>query len=477
MFKYRPFVTIQNSHEFLTPYMSLANAASVKLLPLVKARQRMAWEAHVLENQKWVEEDLELRLAREARLIKAYEDGHGRRSLQDDEENHEDENALVSPYIKNYVGVDTSPRHWLPNWQYAPVIPNKWFINFNQLADEQFHREVVDSVLTLGKSVISKTQTFEPGLDFQSTKDFSFIQELLAAGGNGQYQPGEPIAYIHYPVFQSFAHQKDGDGNGSSSPSMTSPVVAVVSATVYWRSYLQNILPRGTNGIVAVIQNNEQAFTYIINGPEAVFQGMEDLHDPQYDSFMIETEYRAFERGTESARYSGVAVDDGSPFGAYVIRVYPSVVLEEDITTSDPWIYAVVVAVLMLTVVAVFVLYDWYVERRQRKVSSHADKSNAIITSLFPAKVRDQLFDLQESATGSPKKSTRIQNPLMPSLQRSNQLRGTGRHPHLIEDGEDVTRNPMVDREDDELNLYDGSLPIADFFPSCTVLFMDIAGT
>lgn len=449
-------MTIENSHEFLTPYLSLANAASIKVLPLVKARQRMAWELYARENQEWVGEDLYHRL--ESGGAGRHEGHSGARELL----RYADDSA-VSPYIKNYVGVDTSPTQWMPNWQYTPVIQNKWFINFNQLADAQFYREVVSSVLIMGKAVISKTEYFEPGLDFQSTKDFDFIEELLAAGGNGRYQPGEPIAYIHYPVRESLEHWDENKNSTSQNP-----VVAIVSATVYWRTFLQNILPEDTNGITVVIKNNEQAFSYIVNGPEAVYQGMGDLHDPKYDSYLIEAEYSAFQNGTESATYSGVAVDNDAILGSYRIVVYPSIVVQETYVTNDPWIYASVVAMLMIMVVAVFVLYDWYVERRQRKVSSEAIKSNAIITSLFPAKVRDQLLNMHDTAAQLSNKITRT--PGMPTSQ------GMRRFQLNKDNGQDEDFSPMIDHDDDELDPHRGSLPIADFFPSCTVLFMDIAG-
>lgn len=178
-----PFVKVQNSHEFFTKFLSLANAASIKFAPIVGARQRTEWEEYVEENQEWVEQDLMARLEEQGGEAKNAQNRRGLQSF-----GGVDETTIVSPYIKNYVGVDTSPHQWMPWWQYAPVIENKWFLNFNQLADETFFREA-QSVLD-GFSVISETKTFVPGLDFQSTLDFTFTEELLAAGGFGQYEEG-----------------------------------------------------------------------------------------------------------------------------------------------------------------------------------------------------------------------------------------------------------------------------------------------
>ena len=467
-----PFVTIRNSHEFLTPYLSLANAASIKILPIVGARQRIAWEEHVKNNQGWVDQDLEKRLG----------------EIHEDDENPErarllqyfgetgDENRVISPYIKNYVGVDTSPYVWTPWWQYAPVIPNRWFLNFNKLADGLFYREVKTSLLKKGKSVISKAQTFEEGLDFQSLKDFRFTQELLSAGGYGQYQPGEPIGYIHYPVFETLDRPSAEHGD------VDDPPVAIITATVYWKSYFQGILPENTNGIVCVVENDQQAFTYLINGGDAIFVGMEDMHDEQYESLVISAEYKSFEIGTESVRYSGVPVDDTTLTGAYRIRVYPSQQLEDIHTTSTPWLYAAAVMLLMLFAISIFILYDWYVERRQNKVNSVAVKSDAIITSLFPAKVRDQLFNRQDDEEEKKKnemEKKKVKNPLIPETSQRNLflsgVNSSAAQGRRNEDGDDIMKHPMArdtDDDDDELNPHGDTQPIADLFVSCTVLFM-----
>lgn len=193
-----PFVLVENSHDFFSPFLSSANAASIKILPIVQGRERLAWERFTIENSQWVEEDLSRRGINSEKPTT--------RKLQEeiDEEQEVPEEEVISPYIKNYVGVDTSPHQWMPWWQYAPVIENKYFLNFNQLADEQFYREV-QSVLA-GKAVISKTVTFEPGLDFQSTRDFTFTRELLSAGGVWQLR-GRRARELHSLSSLSRSHK------------------------------------------------------------------------------------------------------------------------------------------------------------------------------------------------------------------------------------------------------------------------------
>jgi hypothetical protein len=50
-----------------------------------------------------------------------------------------------------------------------------------------------------------------------------------------------------------------------------------------------------------------------------------------------------------------------------------------------------VVLICLLTSI-VFVLYDCLVQKRQKKVMTSAQQSNAIVSSLFPAQVLDRLM-------------------------------------------------------------------------------------
>ena len=51
-----------------------------------------------------------------------------------------------------------------------------------------------------------------------------------------------------------------------------------------WRS----LLPAGVVGITAVLENDcGQKFTYEIDGPDALYLGKGDLHEPAYDSSKV----------------------------------------------------------------------------------------------------------------------------------------------------------------------------------------------
>ena len=51
-----------------------------------------------------------------------------------------------------------------------------------------------------------------------------------------------------------------------------------------------------------------------------------------------------------------------------------------------------VLAIFVVTT-AVFVLYDWYVELRQRVIHATAVKTDAVVKSIFPETVRDRIIE------------------------------------------------------------------------------------
>ena len=80
----------------------------------------------------------------------------------------------------------------------------------------------------------------------------------------------------------------------------------------------------------------------------------------------------------------------------YSIRVYPSQEFEDSHYTNTPWVYAVVLLALFFLTSFVFLMYDWVVQLRQKKVMKSAMASGAIVSSLFPEQVRNQLYQENE---------------------------------------------------------------------------------
>ena len=217
-----PYVTVPDTAELFQPYLDLTHAAALTIMPFVPSRERADWESYSVSEQGWIDRALAQRKDMGSAVI---EEGDG------DELTSQDRKS-ISRFIHNYVGLDTSTGPWTVWHQYAPVITNRYFINFNRQTMQDFKYEL--EAIMRKKAVFSKAFTYVPGLDFQSTRDFSFMNELLYAGENGSYESGEPIGYMYYPIFENVDYDLEKD-----------VPVGLVMATVYWKV-------RNTKFVVAV---------------------------------------------------------------------------------------------------------------------------------------------------------------------------------------------------------------------------------
>jgi class 3 adenylate cyclase len=103
------------------------------------------------------------------------------------------------------------------------------------------------------------------------------------------------------------------------------------------------------------------------------------------------------------------------------------------------------------------VLYDYVVRRRQILLMSKATRSNAILSSLFPAQVRERLMDEQDD----PEAKKKFGLGAVPTRRASSPFSTSSRN---VETG--AVSGALLMQ----------SKPIADLFPSATVMFADIAG-
>ena len=118
--------------------------------------------------------------------------------------------------------------------------------------------------------------------------------------------------------------------------------------------------------------------------------------------------------------------------------------MEATYLTNKPIIYTMVVLFIFLFTALIFMLYDMFMERRQKVVLNTAIKSSAVVQSLFPEIVRDRLMD----QAAAPAESNG------PNHQKS-----------ILYGGEEASPTSG-----------DDSKVIADFFPESMVLFADVHG-
>ena len=189
----------------------------------------------------------------------------------------------------------------------------------------------MNTSLETGKVALSYLQTNHLGSDTEA-----LIQVFLTLN---QYRHqivdynADPMTQVNYPVFDSF------------NPLEKKPVGVLMSA-IFWRLLLLNILPENVQGVICVLKNSlGDAVTYQIDGRDAKYLGVGDLHDPRYNHMGVSrdiSEYIAERASVESNSYTTVELDRS--YIQYQIYVYPSQTMEDTYITNDPVLYAIIVA-------------------------------------------------------------------------------------------------------------------------------------
>lgn len=158
----------------------------------------------------------------------------------------------------------------------------------------------------------------------------------------------------------------------------------------------------------------DHVVTYEVTGPSVKFLGYGDLHDTDFD---VETFLGTLD------------LVDNIPDDAceFLLHAYPSREFYEATQSRRPLYYTLAIVGVFVMTCLVFLLYDWFVTRRQQKVLSTATRSNAILSSLFPAQVRDRLMEEQgerEAAAAGTKKKVALKASAPVPIRESNDNSG-----------------------------------------------------
>ena len=218
-----------------------------------------------------------------------------------------------------------------------------------------------------------------------------------------------------------------------------SPPVAMIGGAFAWDAALRFLLPVGVNGLLTVLENDcNQTFSYLLNGPDAFFIGAGDSHEAKYDEFRVEVNLALNDNPLTASR---------SGHCQYRMSIYPSTAFENAYHTDTPKTFAIVLAVTFASVCLIFVTYDVMVQKRNETLIKNNANSNAIVSSLFPGQIRDQLLQQQKDVSSTVQRSHRT--------LKSALVAGDAE-----EDKDGITSAP----------------PLADYFAECSVMFADIAG-
>ena len=258
---------------------------------------------------------------------------------------------------------------YVPRWQTSPVLETS-IVNENLLENPNFSKTIKAS-LESRSAVLSGFHFAPAGGPSNPDPATAFFATLESIYAGNEYV-GDPMSHLAVPIFDDVNGTDRGD------------VVGILLATLHWQHYMRDVLPVNNNGYHVVIENGcdpdgENAFTYQIDGPKVKAVGMGDRHDRKFSHYHVDgyISRNNIEDGTpEGTSYH----DDSCP---HVFHIFPTQADYDKYVTSLPIILCLSISAIFIFTIAMFLLYDRLVERRQSIVLAKATQSTAIVSSLF----------------------------------------------------------------------------------------------
>ncbi|CAJ1940156.1 unnamed protein product [Cylindrotheca closterium] len=298
---------------------------------------------------------------------------------------------------------------YYPGWHYSPPPFTYGNVNWNVQSVPDYN-DIIEALYALpDETLLTGVRPYAGGGTALSDEEHAHMHSEINDSSSDY-----PHSFVFHPVH---LNAEDPD----------SPIVAFIGSAMAWDFSLLHMLPEGVVGILAVIENNcGQTFTYRINGPNALYLGMKDMH---------KEEYEPYERVVDLALHTNPAFELTPGHCQFTMHLYPDTEFAELYLSSAPKDYGLSIAGCFGFMILVFSVYNGFVHKRNEKLIASAARSNAVVTSLFPENIRNKIVG--------------DNNP-----RNFHDLVGSGSD--LVKD---LTRPPL-----------------ADYFPVATVMYADICG-
>eukprot|EP00934_Nitzschia_sp_Nitz4_P008800 Nitzschia sp. Nitz4//scaffold306_size21755//8//3956//NITZ4_008587-RA/size21755-snap-gene-0.14-mRNA-1//-1//CDS//3329547105//8790//frame0 len=412
-----PFVTYTNFARRVATTSSICQAASIWWSPFIDEDDRPRWEEYASDNfHYWVSN---------ASSESAYQ--------TDDNYPYRLPEWPVDDGMYQYIAGQVQPREnvtrYSPIWQSYPTAKTApWgsgITMFDQTSEEQ--RNVV-----LSQVIDSATAVFSEA--FVSSTNTSLLQGHLSS----------PFVSLYAPIFASPYENK-----GSVAASLT--------LDMPWETFWDGAID-SKGSITLVLENTcDQAYIFdIVPGAASTFREYDlDIYNNKIDISMASS-YEDFMDLLEFPSEQSSCL--------YRIHLHPTEEFEAEYLTNRPKFSAIGIGTIYLVTAAVFLVYDYIVQARQKKVIQSVKRSSAILKSLFPAGFRNRLLQEDPNQSKFEKMLPKNFSPLETHKMRLRSYLAPNQ------------AQPAPKQKRESASGIIGSEPIAEFFAATTIMYADLSG-
>lgn len=435
-----PFVTLPHYEIRAANARVLSTSYVINYSPVVSESQLDEWNTFSAESAfdqyfSSLARETAQRDAQDERFAKTGSNGRRRRFLQE-------ATPPPAPQVHPLV-LGTNASIALPLWQESPV---------TAVFSGVLNLDVTSLPAAFGAydAVLKQRRATLGPANLEIDRESTLAEYLTYLYGLSQYREivqevaYDPTSTLSYPVFDSFDYE-------------TRKVTGVFGLNINWRSIFQGVVPSNVRGIYCIIENSfNQTFTVRIDGEDAMFIGTGDLHETAYDDLVMRANAQEYLESINSPltrSYTSVGLD--YDYCTFSLRVYPSADMEAEYRNHHGRVFSILIVGVFCFTSFLFVAYDCLVGRRQRNIMRRAVISSAIVSSLFPTQVREQLYLEQEVDQGNTLQDDHEEEDAREMILRVKRRR----------------RSTMGT----SLNCQNAR-PIAHQFENTTIMFADLAG-
>jgi hypothetical protein len=391
-----PNVTLPDWDRRAENARDMGDLLSISLSPVVTEEQRPEWQSYTQENLEWLWEAQQRYANNHKRQRKLFRAGSldsidkmvqstwnndvndPENSMWDEHDGQPVSKEIYRPHPSGLGFSAESPENspFLPVWTQSP--PVSTMINLNIMALAAAGNAAAEAIGTreVTLSQVEDLATVGPAQRALLTDYFTLLMRDHYEDHNARYD-GEPVATMSFPVFDTFEVENQG-------------LVAVLTSVIQFQQFFIDVLPGESGTVMAVVSNTcGDVFSYEIDGEVATYLGKGDFHDPLLEYL---GEYRDFSTFTNSTKYPHGSCKFNEDYCPYSIAVYPTEALHEDHITSDPEVYAISIAVVIIVITLISLAYDLIVQRRMKRIMLAAQNRHDLLTKLYPTNVREILL-------------------------------------------------------------------------------------
>lgn len=320
------------------------NSIYMAFYPLITKEQRPTWENFTRDNDDWVDSAL--------RAQAKNPNFHG---------------PILTNFSKSHIiwnNEGEEPQNasgpFLPSWMGSPVIPYYYPYNWNSLAYPAFAKGLLHTIHNKSLVVTAVANHADPN-DPEAVSQANVTSDWAIPYLYPGEDPNEPFSDMYYPVIDNF-----DDESVLIDTSTNQPALGAVAFSFYWRHMLKNILPPYSKGLITVFENpcnNNQQFTYRIDGPTPTFLGFGDWHQPKFDDLATSASLSTLTQSPKRGDYSYTGVPMTDQFCPWTLTVYPSDSMESAFVTYAPIWFALGSTCIFVFVAALFWVYDTLVRQ------------------------------------------------------------------------------------------------------------------